>query len=125
MSIFKRLRPSDKPTQSAPLTEAQKQAEPGHYFSPAQAPEKAQLTVRRAPSLPAFAVTGLILGLLLAFPVTLMGPENPNYDFWSVYGVMAVICGTACTTVFLLLALLLDRISARKTRTFQAVSSQD
>ena len=120
MSILSRFRRSAEP--AAPLTDAEKQAAPGQHFSPADAPAQAQIIVRRAPSLPAFALTGLLLGLLLALPVTLLGAESPSYTFEAVYGVMAVICGTLCTTLALLLALLLERRSKKKTSVYRAIS---
>lgn len=94
----------------------------GQHFNPATAPERAQLTVRRAPSIPAFAIIGLILGLIVAFVVTLLGPENENYTFGAVYGIMAVIFGTACTALFIVLALLLDRRSSKRPKVYDATT---
>lgn len=98
---------------------------PGKHFSPADAPHTANLTVRRAPSLVAFAVTGLLVGLALALVITAFGPENPDYTFGAVYGVMAVIFGAACTALAIILALILDRFSAKKTTVYRAVSTDD
>lgn len=123
MSILSRFRRPTEPT--APLTEAEKQAAPGQHFAPASAPDRANLTVRRAPSLPAFAITGLLVGLVVAFVVTALGPENPSYTFEAIYGVMAVIFGALCTAVAIVIALLLDKRSAKRTTTYQAVSSKD
>ena len=67
MSILSRFRRPTEP--AAPLTEVEKQAAPGQHFAPASAPDRANLTVRRAPSLPAFAITGLLIGLIVAFLV--------------------------------------------------------
>lgn len=123
MSILSRFRRPTEP--AAPLTEADKQAAPGQHFAPASAPDRANLTVRRAPSLPAFAITGLLIGLVVAFVVTALGPENPNYTFGAIYGVMAVLFGTLCTAVAIVVALILDKRSTKHTTTYQAVSSQD
>ncbi|WP_237222473.1 hypothetical protein [Rothia nasimurium] len=123
MSILSRFRRPTEP--AAPLTEADKQAAPGQHFAPASAPDRANLTVRRAPSLPAFAVTGLLIGLIVAFVVTALGPENPNYTFGAIYGVMAVLFGTLCTAAAIVVALILDKRSTKHTTTYQAVSSQD
>lgn len=122
MSLLSKFRQPSEPR--GPLTEQDKQAAPGQHFSPATAPERAHLTVRRAPSLPAFAITGLFLGLVLAFVVTALGPENPDYTFTAVFGVMAVIFGTVCTAVTIALALFLDRRSTRRTTTYRAISTQ-
>ncbi|WP_237206102.1 hypothetical protein [Rothia nasimurium] len=123
MSILSRFRHPTEP--AAPLTEADKQAAPGQHFAPASAPDRANLTVRRAPSLPAFAITGLLIGLVVAFVVTALGPENPNYTFGAIYGVMAVLFGTLCTAAAIVVALILDKRSTKHTTTYQAVSSQD
>lgn len=123
MSILSRFRRPTEP--AAPLTEADKQAAPGQHFAPASAPDRANLTVRRAPSLPAFAVTGLLIGLVVAFVVTALGPENPDYTFGAVFGVMAVLFGTLCTAAAIVIALILDKRSTKHTTTYQAVSSQD
>lgn len=123
MSLLSKFRQPAEP--QAPLTEQDKQAAPGQHFSPATAPERAQLTVRKAPSLPAFAITGLLIGLVVAFVVTAVGPENPNYTFAAVFGVMAVIFGALCTAAAIGLALLLDRRSIRRTTTYKAVSTKD
>ncbi|WP_237241635.1 hypothetical protein [Rothia nasimurium] len=123
MSILSRFRRPTEPV--APLTEADKQAAPGQHFAPASAPDRANLTVRRAPSLPAFAITGLLIGLVVAFVVTALGPENPNYTFGAIYGVMAVLFGTLCTAAAIVVALILDKRSTKHTTTYQAVSSQD
>lgn len=122
MSFLSKFRHPSQPQE--PLTEQDKQGAPGHHFSPAAAPERARLTVRRAPSLLAFAITGLLVGLALAFAVTALGPENPNYTFGAVFGVMAVLFGTLCTTVAIGIALFLDRRSSRHTKTYQAVSTK-
>ena len=123
MSILSRFRRPTEP--AAPLAEADKQAAPGQHFAPASAPDHANLTVRRAPSLPAFAITGLLIGLVVAFVVTALGPENPNYTFGAIYGVMAAIFGALCTAAAIVVALLLDRRSAKRTTTYRAVSQQD
>lgn len=123
MSILSRFR---RPTEPAtPLTEADKQAAPGQHFAPASAPDRANLTVRRAPSLPAFTITGLLIGLVVAFVVTALGPENPDYTFGAVFGVMAVLFGTLCTAATIVVALILDKRSTKHTTTYQAVSSKD
>lgn len=123
MSILSRFR---RPTEPAtPLTEADKQAAPGQHFAPASAPDRANLTVRRAPSLPAFAITGLLIGLVVAFVVTALGPENPDYTFGAVFGVMAVLFGTLCTAATIVVALILDKRSTKRTTTYRAVSQQD
>lgn len=98
---------------------------PGKHFSPADAPHTANLTVRRAPSLVAFAVTGLLVGLVVAFIATVIGPEHASYTFAAVFGVMAVLFGALCTVLALVLALILDRRSAKRTETYRAYSTSD
>ncbi|MDO4897759.1 MAG: hypothetical protein Q3965_00485 [Rothia sp. (in: high G+C Gram-positive bacteria)] len=97
----------------------------GQHFDPATAPEQAKLTVRRAPSIPAFAVTGLLIGLLIALIVTIVGPDSEYFTFGAVYGVMAVIFGTLSTAVFITIALVLDRRSTKRLTVFSATSTDD
>lgn len=110
--------------QKTPQTNDEAPYSLGQHFDPATAPERAQLTVRRAPSIPAFAITGLIVGLLVALVVTLLGPENENFTFGAVYGVMAVIFGSVCTALFIVLALLLDRRSSKHLTVYSATSDE-
>lgn len=123
MSILSRFRRPTEP--AAPLTETEKQAAPGQHFAPASAPRPRQSDGAPRPSLPAFAITGLLIGLIVAFVVTALGPENPNYTFGAIYGVMAVIFGALCTAAAIAVALLIDRRSAKRTTTYRAVSQQD
>ncbi|WP_237200121.1 hypothetical protein [Rothia nasimurium] len=123
MSFMSKFRPSAG--EEKPLTEADKQAAPGQHFAPATAPDRAQLTVRRAPSLPAFAITGLLVGLVVAFIATVIGPEHASYTFAAVFGVMAVLFGTLCTVLALVLALILDRRSTKRTETYRAHSTSN
>ena len=83
------------------------------------------LEIRTAPSYPAFIGLGLALGLLAAFLVTLLGPDNESYTFGSVLGVMAVICGGLGAGLGAILALVLDRIGLKRAKRVRAVPTEE
>lgn len=76
-----------------------------------------QVRIRRAPSIPAFMVLGLVIGLVAAFVSVWFGPDDPSYTFEAVFGVIAVIFGAVGTAVGAGVALWLDRRSVKKYRT--------
>ena len=59
--------------------------------SPETEVEYSQVRIRRAPSIPAFMILGLVVGLIVAFVSVWFGPGNPSYTFEAVFGVIAVI----------------------------------
>ena len=87
---------------------------------PAASPETevgySQGRIRRAPSIPAFMILGLVVGLIVAFVSVWFGPGNPSYTFEAVFGVVAVIFGAVGTALGALLGLWLDRRSDKQAR---------
>lgn len=85
------------------------------------------LTIRRAPSLLAFGITGAVLGFILAILLTLA--FNPvemyalDYSRPAVFGVLGVMLGALGATVAIILALILDRRSAKNPQTVRAVEA--
>ena len=80
--------------------------------SPETEVEYSQVRIRRAPSIPAFMILGLVVGLIAVW----FGPGNPSYTFEAVFGVIAVIFGAVGTALGALLGLWLDRRSVKKAR---------
>ena len=85
------------------------------------APREREVTVRSAPSIVAFMVLGLVLGLLVALFSTLFGPPDEAYTGPAIFGILAVIFGTAGVLLGALVALLLDWRSRRRAQRFRAV----
>ena len=88
----------------------------GHSPAPETEVEYSQVRIRRAPSIPAFMILGLVVGLIAAFVSVWFGPGNPSYTFEAVFGVIAVIFGAVGTALGALLGLWLDRRSVKKAR---------
>ncbi|WP_083147164.1 hypothetical protein [Rothia sp. ND6WE1A] len=87
------------------------------------------VSVRRAPSIPAFAITGGVIGLIVATLLTFIftPPEMLTLDYSrsAVFGVLAVVIGAIGATVGIIIALILDRRSAKNPETLRAVETSD
>ncbi|MEX3610455.1 hypothetical protein VVR12_05335 [Rothia sp. LK2588] len=87
------------------------------------------VTIRRAPSLLAFAITGGLLGVILAGVLSLLNFTGPapvehlanNYSRGAVFGILAVTLGAAGAALATAIALLLDRRSAKHAETVRAI----
>ena len=100
---------SDSSEPASPTPEAE--------ASPETEVEYSQVRVRRAPSVVAFMMLGLIIGLIAAFISVIVGPGDPSYSETSVFGVIAVIYGAVGVALGALVALWLDRRSFKKSVT--------
>jgi hypothetical protein len=80
-------------------------------------PEIDEVRIRRAPKFSAFIVVGAVVGFVVTLIVTARFPADPTVGFgptlayFSIYGVTAGIL-LGCTV-----AIILDRVSARRART--------
>lgn len=77
--------------------------------------------VRRAPSVVAFLLVGVAVGLVVALFSTLLGPVDQAYTLGAIFGMMAVIFGTAGALVGAIIGLILDRRSKKRVRRYRAV----
>jgi hypothetical protein len=66
---------------------------------------------RRAPSFPAFLVTGGLVGLLVGFLVSAFGPADTRYDTSSAIGFVGLICAGLGVLLGGVIAVLLDKRS--------------
>lgn len=104
---------------------------PHHSSEPTPSSEPAEqlVTVRSAPSLLAFGITGAVIGFLIAALLTIFSPPVDEYAMqyskMSVFGVLAVVCMVLGTGLALILALILDRTFARRAQTVRAVATED
>lgn len=89
------------------------------------APDQREVLYRRAPSVPAFLIAGLVIGLVLAVFSTILGPVDQLYTAGAVFGVVAVIFGTVGAVLGALLGLFLDRRSRKRAERFYAVPVED
>jgi hypothetical protein len=111
--------PSDRPEQT-PGANGERPA-PEEHGAPQTAPREREVTVRSAPSIVAFMVLGLVLGLIVALFSTLFGPPDEAYTGPAIFGILAVVFGTAGVLLGALVALLLDWRSRRRAQRFRAV----
>ncbi|MDN4613000.1 hypothetical protein P5G50_00935 [Leifsonia sp. F6_8S_P_1B] len=81
---------------------------------------EAQVRVRRSPRYFRFMLTGAILFAIVALILTFAFPENPTYDRGAVFGFLLAICVVVGITLGAVLALILDRMTARRARDVRA-----
>jgi uncharacterized membrane protein len=80
----------------------------------------AEVRVRRSPRYFRFMITGAILFAIVALILTFSFPENPTYDRGSVFGFLLAIGVTVGVAVGAIIALVLDRVTARRARSVLA-----
>lgn len=91
---------------------------------PNNAPESAsqdssreeRMTIRRAPNLLAFLITGSILGAVGGFLFGLLGPESQYYTRGAIVGFFLVIGLVAGAGLGSVVSLIIDRISLHRSR---------
>jgi hypothetical protein len=76
--------------------------------------------VRRAPKFGRFAIIGGSLGAIGTLIATNLYPADPAVGFWALFAYFSLYGVTAGVAIGLLLALLLDRILSKRTRTAAA-----
>jgi nitrogen fixation/metabolism regulation signal transduction histidine kinase len=65
-------------------------------------------------------ITGAVLFAIVALILTFSFPENPTYDRGTVFGFLLAICAVIGVALGAVVALLLDRATARRARSVQA-----
>jgi hypothetical protein len=107
---------------------AQPDAQPQAAAQPAQAPapqaepdfvetlEDAdeEIVIRRSPRYLNFILLGALLGAIVAFVLTLVFPENPDYSRIQVFGFLLLVCGVIGIALLSLVAILLERTVGRR-----------
>ncbi|MBD2764120.1 hypothetical protein IEE91_02710 [Kocuria sp. cx-455] len=81
---------------------------------------KERMTIRRAPNLLAFLITGMILGAVAGFLFGLLGPESQYYTRGAIVGfflVIGLLIGAAAGSV---VSLIIDRLSVKRRRNVTA-----
>jgi uncharacterized membrane protein len=93
---------------------------PADDTPPEETVTPAEVRVRRSPRYFRFMITGAVLFAIIALILTFAFPENPTYDRGSVFGFLLAICATIGVAVGAVVALLVDRATARRARSVQA-----
>jgi hypothetical protein len=79
-------------------------------------PERREITVRRAPKYVPFLILGGLVGIAVAAVIAYALPGNNTYDPGTVFGFFMVLCGAGGVILGAIAALVLDRLSVRRTR---------
>ena len=80
----------------------------------------AEVRVRRSPRYFRFMITGAVIFAIVALILTFSFPENPTYDRGSVFGFLLAIGVVVGVALGAVVALLVDRTTARRARSVQA-----
>lgn len=83
--------------------------------------EEAELTIRRAPKIPAFLIVGGGVGAMVTFILTALFPVDPQVGFAALFGYFALFGVTGGVLLGALVGLTLDRISTRRARTARVI----
>jgi hypothetical protein len=89
--------------------------EPHGESAPGSVPERREVTVRRAPKYVPFLILGGLVGVVAAAIIAYALPGDASYDSGSVFGFFMVLCAAGGVILGAVAALVLDRISVRRT----------
>jgi len=79
--------------------------------------DETEMTIRRAPKIPAFLIVGGGVGAIVTFILTGLFPVDPQVGFATLFGYFALFGVTGGVLLGALLALILDRSATRRART--------
>jgi len=80
-------------------------------------PEVDEVRIRRAPKFPAFMVVGGAVGAIVTLIVTSQFPADPSVGFGALFAYFCLYGVTAGVVLGAVLAIILDRVSARRAKT--------
>ncbi|MEE2522347.1 hypothetical protein V1639_03055 [Pseudarthrobacter sp. J75] len=87
--------------------------------------ERREVTVRRAPRYVPFMILGGVLGFVAAGIIAFALPTSPGYDANAVFGFFLIVCCMGGVLLGSAAALVLDRLSIRRSRTAVVEEVQD
>jgi NhaP-type Na+/H+ or K+/H+ antiporter len=76
-----------------------------------------QVTVRRAPRIPAFIAVGAVLGALVTLVLTSLFPADPSVGFGALFAYFALYGVTGGVVLGAIVGIILDRVSTRRAKT--------
>jgi hypothetical protein len=111
-----------QPPAAQPDAQAQAAAQPAQAPAPQPEPDfvetledaNEEIVIRRSPRYLNFILLGALLGAIVAFVLTLVFPENPDYSRIQVFGFLLLVCGVIGIALLSLVAILLERTVGRR-----------
>jgi MFS family permease len=79
-------------------------------------PTTDEVTIRRAPKIPAFLLVGGVVGLIVTLVLTSLFPADPSVGFGPLFAYFALFGVTGGVLLGAVLAIILDRVSARRAK---------
>ncbi len=83
-------------------------------------PEVDQVRIRRVPKFGVFIALGAVVGAIVSFVLTSLYPADPTVGFAATFAYVALFGVTAGAVVGAAIAILLDRLLARRAKTVAA-----
>ncbi len=99
--------------------------DPRRESVPGSAPERREVTVRRAPKYVPFLILGGLVGVVAAAIIAYALPGDASYDAGSVFGFFMVLCAAGGVILGAVAALVLDRVSVRRAKRAVVESAPD
>jgi len=111
-----------QPPAAQPDVQPQAAAQPAQAPAPQPEPDfvetledaDEEIVIRRSPRYLNFILLGALLGAIVAFVLTLVFPENPDYSRIQVFGFLLLVCGVIGIALLSLVAILLERTVGRR-----------
>ena len=75
-----------------------------------------EITVRRAPKFVPFMILGAVVGAIVAAVIAYGRQADPAFDAGTVFGFFLIVCAGGGVILFSILALVLDRISVKRSQ---------
>ncbi|MFB9308437.1 hypothetical protein BJY17_002096 [Agromyces hippuratus] len=82
--------------------------------------ERDIVTVRRAPRYSRFMTLGALVGAVVALILTVSFPANDEFDLGQVFGFLLLACAAIGLALGALVALVIDRATARRAKSVTA-----
>ncbi|MBU1589152.1 MAG: hypothetical protein KKH51_14590 [Actinobacteria bacterium] len=80
-------------------------------------PTTDQVTVRRAPKIPAFIFLGAVVGVIVTLVLTSLFPADPSVGFGALFAYFALYGVTAGVVLGAVVGIVIDRVSSRRAKT--------
>lgn len=79
--------------------------------------ERREVSVRRAPRYVPFMILGGVVGFVVAGLIAFALPGSPAFDANAVFGFFLIVCAIGGVLLGAITALILDRLSVKRSRT--------